>query len=175
MSAKVKIDLQERVIEIEGSIEFVERQIDNLENIVDLIERLDTDDTSLSEPNDIEDIPASEEVNSPDETNTSNDNKNLSVPTSFGEWMHRFQETLTDQERALIAAYYVQNQSNENDFKTSEVTKCLKDHAIKLANPSNCLNRLASKKLTFQTRKVGSLKYRRVSREGEKHLKKLLR
>lgn len=78
-------------------------------------------------------------------------------------------------DKALITARYVQSQSPTNDFKTSEVNKSLRDHGVKLGNPSRELDRLASKKLMFQVRKVGKLKFFRVSVDGQQHLETLLR
>jgi hypothetical protein len=74
-----------------------------------------------------------------------------------------------------LTAYYVQNDSEQNDFKTSEVNKSLKEHGIKLSNPSTSLKRLVEKKLLFQTRKNGSLKLMRVSQDGMSLLRTLFR
>ena len=101
--------------------------------------------------------------------------KGLDVPSTFGEWLHKFKADLSDLDKALITAYYIQSESPDNDFKTSQVNNSLKNHGIKLANPSETLHRLSTKKLLFQTRKVGKLKLMRVSADGIKHLKSLLR
>ncbi len=89
--------------------------------------------------------------------------------------MHQFRDDVNDLDKGLITALFVQKQAATNDFKTSEVNKSLKDHGIKLSNPSVTLNRLVSKKLLFQTRKDGKLKYFRVSTDGQKHLDTLKR
>jgi hypothetical protein len=81
---------------------------------------------------------------------------------------------LSDQDKSLLTAYYVQSQSSTNDFKTSEVNKALMDHGIKLANPSVSLKRLGVKKLLFQTRKVGKLRFMKVSADGIAELRRLL-
>jgi len=157
-------------IEIEGSTEFVREQIGVLEETIAALGATRTDadhgengeDPSGNDPSD-----GAEEA--PISANTT------SVPASFGEWMHRFRATLTEGDKALITARFVQSQSTTNDFKTSEVNKSLRDHGIKLGNPSRELGRLASKKLMFQVRKVGKLKFFRVSVDGQKHLETLLR
>ena len=92
---------------------------------------------------------------------------------NFGEWFHGFKDNVNDLDKALLTAYYEQKQSPENDFKTSAVNQSLQEHGIKLSNPSSSLKRLTAKKLLFQTRKVGKLKYMRVSADGVKYLKTL--
>jgi hypothetical protein len=87
--------------------------------------------------------------------------------------MHSFKTELSDLDKALITAHFIQAQSTDNDFKTSEVNNSLKEHGIKLPNPSVSLQRLGEKKLLFQTRKVGKLRYMRVSTEGQKPLETL--
>lgn len=89
--------------------------------------------------------------------------------------MHGFKEDVNDIQKALITARYVQSKSETNDFKTADVNKSLKDHGIKLSNPSRSLQLLSEKKYMFQTRKVGSLRYMRVSTDGQKHLEILKR
>jgi len=74
----------------------------------------------------------------------------------------------------LLTAYYVQSQSHTNDFKTSNVNKALKDHSIKLANPSETIRRLGVKKYLFQTRKIGKLRFMRVSADGLEELRRQL-
>ena len=158
-------------IEIEGGTDFVREQIDRLEETIAAlaVSRVDSDGSFNGDEtaNGNDGTDASQEVPS---GGTSN-----SVPASFGEWMHRFRTTLTEGDKALITARYVQSQSPTNDFKTSEVNKSLRDHGVKLGNPSRELDRLASKKLMFQVRKVGKLKFFRVSVDGQQHLETLLR
>ena len=86
-----------------------------------------------------------------------------------------FKDDINGQDKALITAYYVQQDSERNDFKTAQVNKSLKDHGIKLANAATTLKQVEKKKLIFQTRKVGKLSFKRVSEDGVKHLKSLLR
>ena len=158
-------------IEIEGATDFVREQIDRLEETIAALAvgRADTDGSlngdETATGNEAADT--SQEVPSGGASN--------SVPASFGEWMHRFRTTLTEGDQALITARYVQYQSPTNDFKTSEVNKSLRDHGVKLSNPSRELGRLATKKLVFQVRKVGKLKFFRVSVDGQQHLETLLR
>lgn len=168
-AAKFKINLKSGEVDIAGSEEFVERQI---EKLADLVEALGF---SLgSGAND--DAEDQDHANGGEEVRAPASKQSGDAPTgTFGEWLHSFKSEINDLDKALITARFVQAQSAENDFKTSEVNKALKEHGIRLANPSNSLKRLADKKLMFQTRKVGSLRFMRVSVDGQKHLETLRR
>lgn len=166
--AKFKLNLKTGEIEVEGSEAFVERQIQTLENLVELMElRAPTDEAK--------DVISTGEQDSVDDKSGSGTVIDDKLPNTFGEWMHTFRTDINDLDKALITARFVQSQSPSNDFKTAEVNKALKDHGIKLSNPSGSLKRLVEKKLMFQTRKVGVLKFVRVSVDGQKHLLTLKR
>ena len=166
--AKFKLNLKSGEIEVEGSESFVENQIRTLEKLVELMGlnnssgagKTDSPDGKL----DGEKIPP-KAADAPDDK----------IPNIFGEWMHTFKTDINDLDKALITARFVQSQSSLNDFKTAEVNHALKEHGIKLSNPSATLNRLVAKKMMFQTRKVGVLKYVRVSADGQSHLDTLKR
>lgn len=166
-TAKFKLNLKTGEVEIEGSEAFVERQIQQLETLIESVglHTQQRDEGSGGAQFETSDSPISQQLATKEEQ----------PPASFGEWMHTFRADINDLDKALITARYVQSQSPENDFKTSEVNKSLKDHGIKLSNPSGCLKRLGDKKLMFQTRKVGALKFMRVSVDGQKHLEGLKR
>ena len=160
--ARFKLNLKTGEIEIEGSEAFVEKQIESLSTLVELISA--AGDTIAA--NDESTNSNKDEITPPNSAQTSN-NK---MPDTFGEWLQSFKSDANDLEKALLTARYVQSQSATNDFKTSEVNKSLKDHGIKLTNSSSSLKRLIDKKYLFQTRKVGKLAFMRVSVDGQKHL-----
>ena len=164
-TAKFKLNVKAREVEIEGSEDFVERQIQNLASIFEFLGDDATDDTDI-------DYNTSEESENGEVGEKANGNtaQKAAMPETFGEFMHSFNADINDLEKALITARFVQAQSPTNDFKTSEVNNALKDHGIKLSNPSVSLKRLGDKKFLFQTRKVGKLRFMRVSIEGQAHL-----
>lgn len=175
---KLYINIRTGEISIEGGEDFVSKQMESLEDIVSLIQ------VRPSASNDIGEVDTEilEELESDSSSNVeatasmqSSVNGELAVPKIFGEWLHMFKDDINDQDNALITAYYVQQDSSDNDFKTSEVNKSLKEHGIKLANTSTTLKQIEKKKLIFQTRKVGKLSFKRVSADGVKHLKLLVR
>lgn len=171
---KAKINFKTGEVELEGSEQFVESQLAKIDSIVEYMALLasnnSVDDGSIIEQEEIAAVAEEEQ-----EKLASVGEQGLQVPNTFGEWLHGFKNDLNDLEKALITAYYVQKQSIQNDFKTSEVNKSLQEHGVKLTNPSNSLNRLSEKKLLFQTRKNGKLKYMRVSSDGVNFLKSLRR
>lgn len=157
-TTRFKLNLRTGEVEIEGSEEFVERQIQNLEALVELIEPEVVNESDE----------AIEQESLQSENNGAGSNSD--IPETFGEWLHSFKSDVNDLDKALITARYVQSQSETNDFKTSEVNKSLKEHGIKLSNPSTSLKRLIEKKYLFQTRKKGSLKFMRLSVDGQTYL-----
>lgn len=166
--AVFKINLRTGEIEISGSEEFVERRIDQLGDIIELSSAANSA------------LPAAVTPKHDASTASSFDNGAESsggenAPETFGEYLHAFKEDVNDIQKALITARYVQFQAESNEFKTAEVNKSLKDHGIKLTNPSQSLKQLVAKKFIFQTKKVGSVKFMRVSTDGQKHLDTLKR
>lgn len=161
MTSKVKINIASGEIEFEGSEEFVERRLEALPSLLESL-KLKVAPAAPAQP------PLNPAVHAPNEQNKSN------VPDTFGEWMHRFPSDISDQDAVLLTSIYVQRQSEANEFKTAEVNKMLMEHGVKVSNTSTSLNRLVSKKLLFQTRKDGKLKFLRVSKDGEAKIEELL-
>lgn len=166
--SKFKLNLRTGEIEIEGSEEFIEKQILNLSSLAELFIAV-----SKSEPIP-EDDSESELDSLLDSSGKDPDTKVFEVPDSFGEFYHKFRDDTTDKDKALIAGYFVQSKSAKNEFKTIEVNKILKELGIKLSNPTTSIKYLANDKYVFQTRKEGALHYMRVSQDGLEYLKTLL-
>ncbi len=166
--AKFKLNLKTGEIEVEGTEAFVERQIQALESLVDLMKISDQINENKAPP-------LIEEQSRNGDKLASGETAGDAIPSTFGEWMHIFKTELNDADKVLITACFVQSQSSTKDFKTAEVNKALKEHGFKLSNPSATLNNLVDKKLLFQTRKVGVLKYFRLSVDGQKNLNLLKR
>lgn len=170
-NAKVRINVNTGDIEFEGSEQFVNEQMNNLETTIDIIAQLLENTTEQNEDEKFMKKRKEEEQ----EKLSSVEEHSLIPPETFGEWLHKFKSNISDSDKALITAYFVQKQSTDNDFKTKQVSDTLKDQGIKLSNPSTFLKLLARKKYMFQTRKVGSLIFQRVSADGVEYLKTLLR
>jgi len=161
---RVRINLASGEIEIQGSEEFVERQLSNLESLIRTV--------SLGRgfrPQ----SPSSPEVQVVDEVEGAT-LAGFQLPDVFGEWLSQFPRDINDNDKALIAAYYIQSKSATNEFKTLEVNKILQEQGVKLANTSNSIKRLVSRKFAFTTRKEGRVNYYRLSQTGQEHLMSLL-
>jgi hypothetical protein len=171
---KLYINIKSGEVSIEGSEDFVAKQMANLADIVSLIQIEPSADDNAQGDTDISEEDVAAEVEAAI-VQSSSANGELAVPDVFGQWLQMFKDDINDQDKALITAYYVQQDSEGNDFKTSQINKSLKDHGIKLANTSQTLKQIERKKLIFQTRKVGKLAFKRVSADGVRHLKALKR
>ena len=161
MTVRVRVKLGQGEIEVEGSEQFVREQLQELQSLLRSSPRLREDAT----PREMKEDPQGKTREGFQDTS--------SPQGTFGEWMHGFPDGLSDLDKALVAAYFVQRNSDKNEFKTSQINHLLQEHGVKLSNPSVCLGRLVKKKLMFQTRKEGKLKFLRVSNEGEKHMESL--
>ena len=156
-------------MKIEGNEQFVKDQLADIDSIVEIMALFSSDVIELDDPD------KSKQDEDEAKNNNGGSDDQLAISGTFGEWLHKFKEELTGLDRALITAYYIQKESPDNDFKTSQITKALKEHGVQIPNPSTTLRRLSSKKLMFQTRKSGKLKFLRVSVDGVKHLRTLIR
>lgn len=167
--AKFKFNFKTGEIEIEGTEDFVRQQIDGIDHLLNIF--------AISSNGNEDEVPPHGNGVQPNVTTAAAaavDEADV-PPATFGEWMHGFRAELSDIDKALITARFVQSQSASNDFKTSDVNKALQEHGIKLSNPSQSLKLLSTKKHLFQTRKVGKLRFMRVSFDGQKHLGTLKR
>lgn len=167
-SAKLKVNFMSGEVEVAGEEGFVRDQINMPGKLSDLLKELRKEFFS-KEMNSTKD--GNLEFNSEVEDN----NNHLTVSGTIGEWFHKFKKELTETEKALIAAYYIQNNSAENEFKTIEVTKILKDYGIRLSNTSFFVNSLQSQGYMFPTEKRDNVMFRRVSTDGVEYLKTLVK
>ena len=94
----------------------------------------------------------------------------LNVPAKFSDWYSRFPEKLTQNDQVLLAAYFVQNSSEDRVFKTSEANQNLKDHGIRVANAAATVNYLKNKNYISTIKKLGRLSLFRISDSGIRYL-----
>jgi len=162
--AKVKISIGDNEVEIQGDEGFVERQIRNVESLLKVLNVANIghqrNPTQLRE--------SASEHNGNDIKDNDQEKK---LPDTFGEWFSSFPNKLSDTDKALIAAYYIQRKSDNEGFRTSDVNNLLKEQNINLSNPSDSIRKLSKRKLVFIQKKAGKkLKIYKVSREGEKYI-----
>jgi hypothetical protein len=170
-TSKINLKIGEIEVNIEGTADFVSEQYDkiheNLKSYVELTKEV-VKKVHHQQPT-VEKLP---EVKT--EINEGNGIKN-ELPESFGEWLNKLPKGTSDTDKALLAGYFNQVSVDGKIFKVRDVTKTLKDHGVKLSNPSNLIG-LATKgkKYIFQFSKDGKQVNYRFSREGEEYIKGLI-
>jgi hypothetical protein len=162
MAVKIRINLSQAEIEIEGSEEFVEKHLKNIENYLQLSDKI------------IPAKPATEAGHSSEDPQSNQSKKSgnneVKLPSNFGEWIHKTPSNATDPIKVVVAGYYIQKHSESNSFNSSSVNELLKDHGIKVANVSTTIRRLVDAKKIFQAGKEEGLLSYRLSRESEQEL-----
>jgi hypothetical protein len=88
------------------------------------------------------------------------------MPDLFGEFYTEFRSDITDVDKVLVAAAFVQGRDQERVFTTKAANQALIDQNIKVANASENVRRLIQTKRVFV---VSDGKYR-VSAGGLEHL-----
>ena len=170
--SKINLKIGEIEISIEGPTDFVSEQYDkihaNIESYSGLSKKFTKKPSQPMSENKKKVVEKAEEVNEEKVVNSE-------LPESFGEWLIKIPKGTSDTDKALLAGYFTQLSGEGKIFKVRDVTKILKDHGIKLSNPSNLIN-LATKgkKYIFQFSKDGKQANYRFSRDGEEYIRGLI-
>ncbi len=152
-TARLKINLAAREIEIEGSESFVREYAAKFEDMLSLVWEPANDSPS----------PSSDGVNPEQPTVTAQ------LPASFGEYFSQFPNKMADTDRALIAGYYFQEHAEDKLFATKDVNTLLEEQGLKLANTSDCIGKAKKSRKVFA--KDGKYK---VSVSGRDYINSLL-
>lgn len=91
------------------------------------------------------------------------------VPDEFGAYLQLFPTSVSDVDRALIAANFVQRGSQEDSFSTRELNQQLVEQGIRLSNPSESVRQNVRSRRAFALSR-GRF---RVSKQGVAHLSTL--
>jgi hypothetical protein len=91
------------------------------------------------------------------------------MPDIFGEYYSEFRSDITDVDKVLIAAAFIQGRDQERVFTTKAANQALLDQNIKVANASENVRRLIQTRRVFV---VSDGRYR-VSAGGLEHLNSL--
>ena len=163
-NAKINLKIGQIEISIEGPSDFVASQYDKVEAHLKTYSEM-----------------SSKIIKKVDEDEDASDNSDSGntggqkLPDSFGEWLNKVPKDTSDTHKAILAGYFIQKTSEQNSFKVREVTKVLKEHSLKLSNPSLFLKNSVDAKKLFQVSKTGNESHYRVTRETEDSLVQLLR
>ncbi|MCS6778843.1 MAG: hypothetical protein NZ555_03965 [Geminicoccaceae bacterium] len=147
--ARIRINLAQRELEIEGPRTFLESYGERLERLLALLE---TAPPTGSAPGS---GPAAA-IEDPLE--------------SFGAFIQHLPASATDVDRMLAAGYWVQRRSGDDTFATAEASKRLVEHGFKIGNPSQCVKQaqLAKKVFVHQRGRY------RVSQQGRTYLRQIM-
>jgi len=168
IQAKIRINLPEGEIEIEGSETFVEKHIGKLEKYFNSFKEKKPQLSPHEQEAGIPPIVSADDVAIKQPIITSVNKEKLL--TTFGEWIHKLPSDASDVTKVIFAGYYCQKQSENNEFNSSSVNKLLKDHGIKISNTSARIKDLLTAKKIFQVEKVGRFTEFRLSRESEEEI-----
>jgi hypothetical protein len=149
--ARIRVNLVQRELEVEGSEAFVARYGERFEALLDAL--------TASAP-----APGPAPAGAPVESRPP-----VEALGSFGAFVQHLPRGATDVDRILAAAYYAQAQSGDNAFATADANRLLADQGIRIGNPSQCVkqNLLARRVFTLQRGRY------RVSQQGVQQLGQL--
>ena len=151
---RVRINLAQAEIEVEGSESFVLSFRPQLEAMLDRLPREPAAATPTAITPGTAQPPAA-----PARTELG----------SFGEFLHHLPASATEVDRVLAAGYYLQQLSGDDSFATGDANKRLAEHGIKIGNPSQCVRQSLTARRVFA---VARGRFR-VSQTGRAYLRQL--
>jgi hypothetical protein len=151
--ARLRINLAQRELEVEGSEAFVRGFTNRIEELLDQLESAATAGPA---------VPAPLESRVPEAI--------ASTLGTFGEYIMRLPSSSTDVDKMLAAGFYMQQQSADDAFGTADANRRLTEQGIKLGNPSQCVKQSLMAKRVFM---ISKGRYR-VSQPGRAYLRQLL-
>lgn len=167
-TAKINLKIGQIEISIEGPSEFVSSQYDKVEAHLKTYSEMSS---KIVPPKD--DTPPEDQSNQ--DTKQQQQSNSNGLPETFGEWLNVIPKETSDTDKAILAGYFTQITSATKTFRAREVTKLLKEHSIKLSNPSQFLKTSVDAKKIFQNSKTGSEANYKLTRETEENMVKLLK
>ncbi len=146
--ARLRVNLEAREFEVEGSETFVRGYATRIEALLDRLGRPPA--PSPAPPPALADTPTSEEP-------------------LFGERLQALPRSATDVDRVLLAGLHLQQGAVDRWFATSDANRLLLEHGVKLGNPSQSVkqNLLAKRAFAVQRGRY------RVAQVGIDHLEQL--
>lgn len=157
-TARIRVNFSIGEIEVEGTEAFVREYVDKFE---DLLESWRKQHKVRSAP---QETAVTEQAPAP---------AGVDMPEVFGEYLQQFPRSITDIDRVLVAAHFVQSHDPENCFTTRNVNKLLTEQGHKVANASDCVKKSTKTKRVFAVLSLGRGKYR-ISSIGIDYINELL-
>ncbi|MFC1733393.1 hypothetical protein ACFL6I_24095 [candidate division KSB1 bacterium] len=175
---RFRVNIKTGVIELEGNQKFVKEQIKNLPELINSISAGDTNKAKKSEFEETEHSKSivkekvapkklvKQQVREPKVAKTNNE---------FIDWMKNYKPELKQVENVLLCGYYTQKRTSNQPFRTSDVSKLLKDINVKVSNITSTLYLLNRNKKVEITETKGRTSFFKVTTVGEKYLVSLLK
>ncbi len=164
--AKIRINLNLREFEIEGSEAFINSHSAKIESFLEILK---TAPPIASEPK------AHHKEKDGEETKTAkaatvNKGNSDSVPETFGEYYHEMPKKSKEADKLLLAGHFIQSKSDGNLFSTKEASAALLEQGVKLSNATVFVGHCEKAKHII---KIAKGKFR-VSKTGLEHIGVLL-
>lgn len=171
-SSKIHVKVGEIEISIEGKPDFVTKQYKEMEKELNLRQKI----TGTSK-----ETPGRKRTSTTTARKTSKTSQSKKVASTkeskdgFSEWLEKLPKGLKNKDKALVAAYYNQLNSKKNVFRVRDMNNTLKNHGIKITNPSSLIKNVAkTQKIINQVSREGRQVYYKFTKEGEGYINKLV-
>ncbi|SNB67098.1 hypothetical protein SAMN07250955_105255 [Arboricoccus pini] len=151
--ARIKINLAQREIEIEGAENFVSHWADRLDELLGYF-----GNSEESRQKAEEDKPEGPRQLTGDDLG------------AFGEFIQSLPNASTEVDKMLAAGLWVQRRSNDDAFGTGDASRHLADHGMRIGNPSQCVRQSLMAKRLFMVQRG---RYR-ISQQGYNYLRQLI-
>lgn len=148
---RIKINLSQGELEVEGREAFVERYAESLRT---LLARL-VEGAPLSTQAAVAPPPSAGEP--------------VGL-ASFGEFIHHLPQNATEVDRMLASGFWCQQHNPDRAFTTAEASRRLAEHGFRIGNPSQCVRQAINAKRAFMVQKG---RYR-VSHHGKHYLRQMM-
>jgi len=164
--AKIRINLNLREFEIEGSETFINSYFAKIESFLEILK---TAPPITPEPKAHHKEKDGAEAKTAKATTFHKGNSD-SVPETFGEYYHEMPKKSKEADKILLAGHFIQSKSDDNLFSTREANASLLEQGVKLSNPTVFVGQCEKAKHIIKISK-GIF---RVSKTGLEHIGELL-
>lgn len=131
-TTRIRINLSTREVEWEGSENFIGKYDTIINDFIEKISNSELPNKSLSNTN---------PTLKPSQTLS----EHHSTETSFGEFYVKFPRNIKMIDKVLIAAYYIQQTSEDGLFTSKEISEVLSEQNVKVTNASAFVKALGGK------------------------------
>ncbi|MCF8335446.1 MAG: hypothetical protein K9H65_02480 [Bacteroidales bacterium] len=167
-NAKIYVKIGEIEFTIEGSSEYVSSQYKQMANDLNLQQKLGG---AVQQEKPKTKSPQTSKA----QKTTSKKGSKETAKEDFSEWLNKLPKDLKNRDKLMVAGYFNQLRSKDNAFRVRDINNTLKDHGIKITNPSSLINNIVkSQKILRQVSREGRQKYYQLTKEGEKYIRDLL-